>query len=499
MKNYGNCIKTDNNNYYYFSAYKNETILLNKILYLIIQEFLVKKSYFNQNSAFKNINKIEKIQKKDFNYYYNKFIFLKEGHYFDEIDTKKLINGRLVGKEIKKFISNTKSLTFEVTENCNLNCNYCTYGNFYNKKENRGKKNLETKKAYLLIDYMINLWNSYSCLNLDYDKRIGFYGGEPLLNFELIKKILSYLKNKGKNKYNIIPIMTTNGILLDKYMDFIVENNFELCISLDGDKNNNGHRLFHNGTSSFEKVFQNIITLKNKYPLYFETKVKFNAVLHNKNSISDINSFFSKNFNTQALISELSTCGLSIENENLFWETYKNSFQSFNEVSKCSLIEPDDINSPSKSILEKFSISFCNIYYSNYYNLFLKKALSNYYPTGTCQPFSRKVFLTVQDKILLCEKISTKLDFGNISDDNVNINFENIAHNINTLYSIISKQCEFCYNINNCSECLFDLDKLYCKKVMNSITFNNYLKYCYTNIEKEPEIFNEIIENTNYE
>ena len=82
-------------------------------------------------------------------------------------------------------------------------------------------------------------------------------------------------------------------LLLNKYMDFIVENEFRLLISLDGDKNNNIYRLnkFAKG-SSFDKVYSNIKLLQKNHPEYFNKNVQFNAVLHNKYSIGEIHNFF---------------------------------------------------------------------------------------------------------------------------------------------------------------------------------------------------------------
>ncbi len=71
--------------------------------------------------------------------------------------------------------------------------------------------------------------------------------------------------------------MTTNGILLDKYMDFLVKNTFSLAVSLDGNQENNGYRLFKNYKPSFDTVVRNIIKLT------FHPKLK----LLDKNEIGD--------------------------------------------------------------------------------------------------------------------------------------------------------------------------------------------------------------------
>ena len=87
---------------------------------------------------------------------------------------------------------------------------------------------------------------------------------------------------------NFIFTMTTNGVLLDKYMDYIVENNIHFSVSLDGNKSNNSYRIFHNQKPSFDIVFKNLKLFQQKHPDYFEKHVRFLSVLHKKNSIFEI-------------------------------------------------------------------------------------------------------------------------------------------------------------------------------------------------------------------
>jgi uncharacterized protein len=72
--------------------------------------------------------------------------------------------------------------------------------------------------------------------------------------------------------------MTTNGMLLDKNMDFLVSNDFSLLISLDGDEFNNSYRVNKSGQNSYSHIIENIDKLKSMYPEYFNKRVNFNAV-----------------------------------------------------------------------------------------------------------------------------------------------------------------------------------------------------------------------------
>lgn len=63
--------------------------------------------------------------------------------------------------------------------------------------------------------------------------------------------------------------MTTNAMLLHRYMDFLQENCFHLLISLDGNKENDGYRMDKVGHSSFERVVANVDILQKNIPIIF--------------------------------------------------------------------------------------------------------------------------------------------------------------------------------------------------------------------------------------
>lgn len=117
---------------------------------------------------------------------------------------------------------NPTSLTLMVSQECNLRCIYC-YGNGgeYNK---RGLMNFEVAKQ--AVDFLVK--NSKSN-----DLSVVFFGGEPLLNFTLMKQVVEYCNTISSKafKYSI----TTNGLLINPEVEnFLLENKFTIQISMDG-------------------------------------------------------------------------------------------------------------------------------------------------------------------------------------------------------------------------------------------------------------------------
>lgn len=136
-----------------------------------------------------------------------------------------------------------------LTNDCNLNCKYC-----YEKDKYTHQK-LSFEKITALIDNEI--------LNHSNSVGISFYGGEPLLEKEIIYKVVDYI-NKAKSKTKFLFNITTNGILLDdEFIKFMKKNKFlNIGYSIDGTKeNHNLNRSSLNSTDTFDIIEKNAIKL----------------------------------------------------------------------------------------------------------------------------------------------------------------------------------------------------------------------------------------------
>ena len=137
-----------------------------------------------------------------------------------------------------------KALCLHIAHDCNLRCKYCfaSTGDF---GHSRGLMSLETAKT--AIDFLLT--NSGARKKLEVD----FFGGEPLMNFEVVKETVKYGREREKESgKNIRFTLTTNGMLLtDEVMDFVNKNMSNLVLSIDGRQEVNDrvrHRVDSSGT-----------------------------------------------------------------------------------------------------------------------------------------------------------------------------------------------------------------------------------------------------------
>lgn len=174
---------------------------------------------------------------------------------FNDID-ELIKDGRLfakdtfedVAKEFKKRQGVVKAICLHVAHDCNLACKYC----FAGKGEYDGPKGLmsfETGKKAL--DFLIE--QSGTRKNLEVD----FFGGEPLMNWEVCKKLVEYGREQEKiHNKNFRFTLTTNGLLInDDVIEFCNREMGNVVLSLDGRKStNDAMRVSRNGAGSYDLI-----------------------------------------------------------------------------------------------------------------------------------------------------------------------------------------------------------------------------------------------------
>lgn len=451
------------NNHYLYSFSKRKLQFINDVLFYVLEKYLEDEIEISQIDypAFFTSEEVEFALKQ--------FNFLSDNGFLDEENLN--ISTSFDISDIR--YSSVRVITFEVTQKCNLNCEYCVYGDMYYHEGNDHRKDLTFEKAKSIIDFFYTQLSSPSNVSNNKKVTIGFYGGEPLLKGELIKKIVDYISSMPSSHFFFEYTMTTNGILLDKYLDFLAKHNFRLLVSLDGDYEASSYRLTHSGRNVFNKIQENLIALKKLYPKYFFDRVSFNSVLHDKNSIYDTISYIRRTFNKLPMFSELSTGNVKYDKRELMNKMYRKIYQSVQgESDKITVSDYLNVN----PMIKRLPVFFTKAMGLNFdsWNSFLFNH-NEYIPTSTCLPFTFKVFISADGFIHLCEKIGYEYSIGYISSDNrIILDKEKIARKYSKYFSLIEKECQHCYDFHFCITCLFER-KMKCKAIMKEEFIDSFV------------------------
>jgi uncharacterized protein len=433
-------------------------------------------------------------------YYLKKVEYLGSHDFFTKSKLTNFVT--LEESMVKENIINTYQIVFETTDACNLNCTYCALGELYDGYDKRIGKKINIHYAIKLLKYIYK----HKPKNKNSKLFVSFYGGEALLNMDFIKRIVEVVNQLNAEKgFELEYSMTTNATLLHKYIDFLVENKFRLLISLDGNEENHSYRLFNkNKKKSFQKVVENIDMIQRIYPEYFITYVDFNAVLHDRNSVKEINEFIYTRYHKIPRIAELNKRNIRPDKKDIIERMYHNKRKSeveYQQQEESDLFHITHSKLSSYIDLTNFlKYSSINYYISNLNALFY--GVEKFLPTGTCPPFSKKIFLTSQNKLLPCEKISYQYSMGKVNED-IEIDIPKITRQYNFYYKHFKKFCQNCYAHRFCGICLFQTNKIdkveseefVCDNFYDQKAFKNKLYRIFSFLEKYPNDFSEILEN----
>jgi len=171
------------------------------------------------------------------------------------------------------------TIELELTKCCNLQCNYC----------------FEIKNS----DYIISYEEAIERINFSLNKinetgtkdiYIDFTGGEPLLAFDTISKVVTSLQSEKYKNYNFSFGLVSNGTLFDsEKKDFFEKYEFDLTVSLE--RKQSGHdinRIMKNGTGSYNSIIKNLAYFKS-----YTKPVAINMTITNNNFEHFSDSFIS--------------------------------------------------------------------------------------------------------------------------------------------------------------------------------------------------------------
>lgn len=463
--------------FYLYDVNTNGICMLTESVYNFLKDL--------KNAPQENARRYERLDKSD----KDDIAYLLEIGYLKPLNENLAIEHYEVSKLENYYADSMQSIILQVTQNCNLRCAYCVYsGSYINRVHNNKRMSLET--ALKAVEFL-----AVHSLNSN-EISIGFYGGEPLLEFELIKSVVAYAKQVfvGKTiRFN----MTTNGTLLTiDYVKFLYENDFALTISLDGPSEiQNKNRIFANSNKgTFKHIMEKLEMVKREYPDYIK-KITFNAVIDYKEDVSCADRFFM----TYDMVKNISVAGNYVNTENrkeeidIAPEFYANSNY---EIFKVYLYYcKKELFKQYKPTLHKFEVGLIKQQMADRF-VVDEASKDKIYPGGQCLPGIQRFFVTADGKFFPCERVDEEaVDFciGNLEDGI----YLDRAKKVLNIANITSEECKRCWCYKMCNQCIAKAEKdgkidrdsrlQWCQSMRNSVeeTMKNYivLKNCNCSIE----------------
>ena len=379
-KPYIHLFKTPNN-YYFFDVNKSEFTPISEDSF----SFLSDLTRSSEDTCFEKPIPAELSVLKEEGYLAADSVVEKISHPYSK-DMHLLLSRKLSG------------LTLQLTQDCNLRCRYCTYTrNDGTRQRQHTNEAMDWETAKKAIDF---LWER----SVDSESiSIGFYGGEPLLEFTLLKEVVYYSLERFSGK-KVIFNMTTNGTLLnDEMIMFLEEHDASMMISLDGPKEiNDQNRVFECGTGTFDAVVRNIKRVTEIAPKLTE-KLQIGIVINPENDFDIINSVFSSGSELNGITVTPTLVEYDYEDVDFsYCEEYsaKMEYQFFLAIlAQYGRFSAEKV-SPIADVFLSMTINDCNTI-EKAPELFVEDT-----PSGACIPGIMRLFVDIHGNLFPCERVS---------------------------------------------------------------------------------------------
>ena len=333
-------------------------------------------------------------------------------------------------------------LTLQVCQSCNLRCAYCAYGGNYENHRTHTNAVMSLEMMKKSADFLMARSHGLPQVSL------GFYGGEPFLQFDKIKALVKYVKENYPGR-KITYVATTNGtIFTDDMIEFMLANNFWLGISFDGPKDlHDRNRVYADGKGSYDDIMANVIMIRDRHPEFFK-RIRFQTTVAPGVDFACVNDFYdAEDVLLESGVSSNTVNTVATKEAVNYDDTYRIGFSY--QMMKCLLAEIGLY--PKQKTSRLFVDQIMAIKRASNglgKGVVGKKA----HPGGPCVPGVDRPFVDVYGNIHPCERLGEMADELKIGHIDTGFDLEK-ANAILNIGRTTEAACKACWNFAHCGLC----------------------------------------------
>ena len=342
-------------------------------------------------------------------------------------------------KTLQQFESfpNLDTVILSITETCNLRCTYCCYSGNYQNNRSHSTSLMSTED----IDEVFMFIQQYLTRPKIY---IAFYGGEPLTNFQVLKYAILKARTLWGNDIELS--VSTNAVLLTpEKIDWFVEQNVRLDISIDGGKTvHDKNRVTANGQGSFCLVYSVLRYIHDTYPEYLKENV---LKLMTIDSLADVLKA-AEEWSQDDILSEI--------------EPSKISSLAPNFSKDVPLYEYNNLVAKYIELLDKYEAhkdwNVLRVFFEQCIAYWLHRPVlevDESVPMATCLPLNNKLYVDTKKRISVCEKFCDSYHIGNVAEG---IDWKVANTLVQGYYNKRFERCKYCPAVRMCNLCLMAVE-----------------------------------------
>lgn len=346
--------------------------------------------------------------------------------------------------------TNVRMMALQLTQNCNFRCKYCAYsGSAGDKQRTHSNTTMSLETAKKAIDFLFEHSKASPKVVL------GFYGGEPLLEFKTIKECVSYAKELFKGRNLRFSITTNASLLTNEVVEFFIDNNFDILISLDGPKeiHDKNRRMAGMDAGTFDVVIKRLEEAITRYPKLKEM-LSYNMVIDPKNDADCTNTLFVK----YDFVSKQHTQSTLVDTRYLEGKNFEASddFIAKAEYHKALAYMRDYRNIDSEHIMP-LALTAESMLVSDIERSVACELGDVASPGGPCIPGVTRLFVDVKGRLFPCERCSEKSEVMNIGSLSQGFDYEKSRAMLNVA-QIGAEECKNCWAIFRCTICATQIE-----------------------------------------
>ncbi len=288
---------------------------------------------------------------------------------------------------------------------------------------------------------------------------ISFYGGEPLLNFDLIRDCIEYAERTVSGAKLLMLLMTSNGTALSsERAAFLAAHSVRIMVSIDGPAAmHDRYRPFTGGRGSFNAIAKNLLRLREMAPEYYESCITFNVVLAPPYDMEKVLEFI----NSGEIIGPKQGVRMTYASgrDTTFYSRFTEDelaadggragmWQRYESAAVCGQFNGEP--APEHRALHAlFNQGLAGVYLRT-----LSRRMPRYYhPGGICVPGVRRLFTTVDGRFFVCEKGNTTTETLQIGDVDSGVDVDRVWEMIRTYSALTAVDCRNCWANRLCNNC----------------------------------------------
>ncbi|WP_304425547.1 radical SAM protein [uncultured Adlercreutzia sp.] len=357
--------------------------------------------------------------------------------FWDDVYGKKTIpeESSFSGAQVAWSSDTPDILILELTQQCNFRCDYCIYSGSYSQERVHAPVSMTEADIDSVFEAYFQSDN--------YPAHLGFYGGEPLLGFELIRRICDRIIAGG---LEVEFALTTNGELLNDevLLQYIVSHNFTLNISYDG-LNHDLYRHSLGGGASSCKIMAILERIKALDEEYFARNVALSVTLAPPYNLLANARHFSETALIRGLRLNVNTVN-GADNAFLSRFDMSSEAEAFNADLAVLLDEYVDCGDEIPPFLRAIFGGVAN----RIENRVMSTCIANH-PPGQCAIGKHRTFITATGEKYMCERVGSYGQFGRLSEGNDPGALRQIAEDFDKMSL---PRCRNCHLVRICDMCM---------------------------------------------